>query len=218
MRIDLSERIAGQPATTIRNFLKRSHGDGWDLPYATKRLRTDEVSARKVVAELAARGYVESVSPSDDGERWKNTTRGNAFAGATAAKPLLRASADKRLKEFIERVEEVRTNPHYLYKVRRVILFGSYLTSKDRINDIDLCVSLVVKEKDKEKQDRLREQRIEEALRQGKSFKTFVDRITWPQVVVLKFIKAKSRSISLHTESDMAIAAGKSKVLYQDDK
>ena len=218
MRIDLSERIAGQPATTIRNFLKRSHGDGWDLPYATKRLRTDEVSARKVVAELAARGFVESVSTSDDGERWKNTTRGNAFAGATAAKPLLRVSADKRLKEFLERVEEVRTNPYYLYKVSRVILFGSYLTSKDRINDIDLCVSLVVKEKDKNKQDRLREQRIEAALRRGKAFKSFIDRLTWPEAEVLKFLKAKSRSISLHTESDMPLMAGNSKVIYRDGK
>lgn len=47
---------------------------------------------------------------------------------------------------------------------------GSCLTSKDRINDIDLCVSLVVKEKDK--QDRLREQRTEAALRRGKAFKS----------------------------------------------
>jgi predicted nucleotidyltransferase len=218
MRIDLHERIAGQPAAAIRSFLRRSCGDCWDLSYAMKRLRADKVSARKIVAELATRGFIELNTSFGAGEYWKNTIRGNALAGATAARPLLRGSADKRLNEFLERVEEVQTNPYYLYKVSRVILFGSYLTSKERINDIDLCVGLVVKEKDKDKQDRLRERRVTEALRRGKTFKSFIDRLTWPEAEVLKFIKAKSRSISLHTESDMPLMAGNSKVIYRDGK
>lgn len=218
MRIDLRERIAGQPAAAIRTFLRRSHGDAWDLPYAAKRLREDRATAREIVVELAARGYIERSTLFVEGEYWKNTIHGNAFAGATAAKPLLRVSADKRLKEFLDRVQEVRRNSYYLYKVRRVILFGSYLTSKDRINDIDLCVSLAVKEKDKDKQDRLREQRVEETLRRGKVFKSFLDRLTWPEAEVLKFLKAKSRSISLHTESDMPLTVGSSKVIYRDAK
>ncbi|MBI2385180.1 MAG: nucleotidyltransferase domain-containing protein [Elusimicrobia bacterium] len=181
-----------------------------------KRLRADQAAAREIVVELAARGYIERSAFFVEGEYWKNTIRGNAFAGATAAKPLLRASADKRLKEFLDRVEEVRRDPYYLYRVHRVILFGSYLTSKDRINDIDLCVSLTVKEKDK--QDRLREQRVEETLRRGKVFKSFIDRLTWPETEVLKFLKAKSRSISLHTGSDAPLTAGGSKVIYRDGK
>lgn len=218
MRIDLRERIAGQTAAAIRTFLRRSHGDAWNLSYVAKRLRSDEAAAREIIVELAARGYIERSAFSAEGEYWENTIRGNAFAGATAAKPLLRVSADKRLKEFLDRVEEVRRDPYYLYRVHRVILFGSYLTSKDRINDIDLCVSLTVKEKDKDKQDRLREQRVEETLRRGKVFKSFIDRLTWPETEVLKFLKAKSRSISLHTESDAPLTAGSSKVIYQDGK
>lgn len=217
MRIDLREDIAGQPAAAIRRFLRRSHGDSWAHSYLMDRLGVDKAAAGKVITELAARGLVEP-DASVGGEYWKNTIRGNAFAGATAAKPLLRVSADLRLKEFLARVEEVRRNPYYLYRVQRVVLFGSYLTAKDRINDIDLCVILAVKEKDKDKQDRLRTQRIEETLRRGKVFKSFLDRLTWPEAEVLKFLKAKSRSISLHTESDMPLTAGRSKVIYRDGK
>lgn len=214
MRVDLRENIAGQPAAKVREFLRRAFDGSWDLSYAAKKLHVDLAGARQVVTALQKRGYVRREDSVSGEDHWVNTMQGNAFSHASGAKPLLRASADQRLKEFLTRVEEVGRNPYYLYRVRRVVLFGSYLSSKDRINDIDLLLSIVPKEKG-QKQRLLEQRRTEEALRQGRSLTTFIDQISWPWLEVLRYLKARSRSISLHTD-ERILKYGKSKVIYTD--
>ena len=215
MRVNLHESIAGVPVAKAREFLKRAFGGSWGILYVVKKLHLDRARAEEVVAELRRRGYIKKVDSVTGEDEWSNTMQGNAFAHASGAKPLLRASADQRLKEFLERVEEVGRNPYYLYRVRRAVLFGSYLTSQDRINDIDLCVSIAPKEKDNEKRRVLEERRTQEAIRQGISLRSFIDQICWPQVEVLRYLKGRSRSISLHTD-DKILKYGKSKVIYTD--
>ena len=215
MRVDLHERIAGQPAVKVREFLRRAFDGNWNLSYVAKKLRVDLVVAEEVVAELGRRGYIKAAESSSGEAHWSNTMQGNAFSHASGAKPLLRSSADQRVKEFLARVAEIGKNPEFLYRVETAVLFGSYLTAKDRINDIDLFLRIVPKEKDREKQHLLEQRRTEEAMRQGKSFGTFVDQISWPQTEVLKYLKARSRSISLHTD-DRILKYGQSKVIYSD--
>ena len=181
--------------------------------YVAKKLHVDRAAAKEVVAELQRRGYIRKVAPTTGEDHWGNTLQGNAFAQASGAKPLLKASANQKLKEFLVRVEEVGRNPHFLYRVRKAVLFGSYLSSQDRINDIDLYVSIAPKEKDSEKQRLLEQRSTEEALRQGRSLNTFIDQISWPWLEVLRYLKARSRSISLHT-NDRILKYGKSKVIY----
>jgi predicted nucleotidyltransferase len=147
---------------------------------------------------------------------WQNTLRGNGFSQAIAAKPLWRETAEKRLDEFLARVAAVRT-ADFAYKVKQVILFGSYLTSQERINDIDLCVSLAPKENDRAKQAAWERRRIEEAVLHGRSFGTFLDKAGWPQDEVRHYLKARSRSLSLHGPDDGILKHCKHKVIYQDD-
>ena len=47
------------------------------------------------------------------------------FSAASAAKPVTRATAERTLAQFLERVAEVNRNPYYLARVARVVLFGS---------------------------------------------------------------------------------------------
>lgn len=213
MRVNLNERIAGQAVTKVRGLLKRGFGWSWDTSYVVKRLGVDRAGAKKVVAELRRRGYIAKAASISGAHFWDNTMKGNAFANATGAKPLLRTSADQRLTEFLARIDEVAKNPKFLYRVGTAILFGSYLTSKERINDIDLYLNLVPKEKDADKRQRLEQLRTEEAVRQGRTFNTFIDQISWPQTDVLKYLKSRSRSISLHTD-DRILKYGKSKAIY----
>ena len=215
MRIDLSEQIGGLPAGKIRDFLRRSHGDGWGMEFVRRALRTDAATAERVVAALEARGFVTRIIRSDE-QVWQNTVRGNGFGQAIGAKPLWRESAKRKLDEFLARVEAVRT-ADFAYKVKQVIIFGSYLTSQERINDIDLCMSLAPKEKDDEKQSAWERRRIEEAVRHGRSFGTFLDRAGWPQDEVRYYLKARSRSLSLHGPDDGILEHCKHEVIYQDN-
>ena len=73
------------------------------------------------------------------------TLLGSTFSLASAALPLRHATAERRLAEFLDRVRAVNANDGFFYRVHKVILFGSYLTDRKRINDIDVAVELVVR-------------------------------------------------------------------------
>ncbi len=67
---------------------------------------------------------------------------GNALANATAAAPISRTDADRLLKEFLIRVGIVNGDKPWLYRVGKVVIFGSYLNSQDCVGDIDLAIRL----------------------------------------------------------------------------
>ena len=97
------------------------------------------------------------------------------MALSSAAKPITRSTAERKLKEFLERVIEVKKSKYYLYKVSKVVVFGSYLSEKEKINDIDISISLVAKEKNMDRRWALCERRISEAISHGKVFRNITE-------------------------------------------
>ena len=76
---------------------------------------------------------------------------------------------------IFSRVFNVNSSKYYLYKVSNVIIFGSYLSKIDRINDIDVAVEILPKfEKDEQLKRNMK--RIEEVEVKGKYFSCFIDR------------------------------------------
>ena len=67
---------------------------------------------------------------------------GNALANATAARPISRRDACRRVEEFLARARSVNSDDSWLYRVGKVVIFGSYLNDQDRIGDIDLAIRL----------------------------------------------------------------------------
>lgn len=104
---------------------------------------------------------------------WSTTIKGNALAIASAARPVLRKTAECVLAEFLDRVTEVRESDTHPYRVKRVILFGS-MHDQDRshVNDIDLVVELVHKMKDRETAFRMDQDYAASRQREGRSFGT----------------------------------------------
>jgi predicted nucleotidyltransferase len=98
---------------------------------------------------------------------------------ASAARPLTRRNA-KKLQEFLARVREVNSTDYYLYKVRRALVFGSYLSDRDRINDIDIAVELVHRITDPEQRGAADRARIDEAYRAGRRFPHHLAALMWP--------------------------------------
>src|SRR5947208_5083131 len=76
------------------------------------------------------------------GPWYELTDQGTRLAQASAAAPLRRATAERKLREFMARVEQVNQSEEFAYRVNRVVLFGSYLTDAERVNDIDVAVEL----------------------------------------------------------------------------
>lgn len=140
------------------------------------------------------------------------------FAQATAAAPLRRVTAERKLREFMARVEQVNRSEEFAYRVKRVVLFGSYLTDAERVNDIDLAVELVprwdgfnVGIQYHKEQERLRL-----APRHGTRNALAVEQ--WPWREVLLFLKARSRAFSLHDMRDPILYGIPRRVLYPPEE
>ena len=110
-------------------------------------------------------------------------------------------------------MEELRDNPRFLYKVARAFVFGSYLSDADRINDVDIAVELVAKEKDPEKLRLLDWEKAQEVMYQGRLL-NLTEQQFWAEIEVQKHLKSRSR-ISLHPIEDIAIDP-RAKLIYEE--
>lgn len=215
MHIDSKSTIAGVPAISVRDFLRRADDLQWSLEYVGQRLRLSTAQAKSLVTELLRLGYVEVVE-SLSKEPWhRRTLTGSTFALASAARPLRRVTARRKLEEFLNRVRIVNDSDYYLYKVSKVLVFGSYLRGEERLNDVDVAVELVHREADSESRRAVDQERVEKALREGRRFSNLVDELFWPQQEVLLFLKARSRAIALHTTDDPILRTARSQVIFE---
>src|SRR5262245_37029757 len=116
MQINANDTIAGIPMLEIRGMMRHAHNMlvGLDLWFFASALHVSQKKAREVVTELERQGYLEIISKRP--KEWKTTIKGGSLANAKAAKPIRRATADRVLKAFMERVHEVNTNDYYLHK------------------------------------------------------------------------------------------------------
>ncbi len=216
MRIDAKETILDVPILEVRKLLRTGRDHFWHVNFAISTLNVSVEKAEALLAELEKKGLIE---PSvRDGEKyWHNSMAGNAFAIAKASKPLLRKSAEKVFADFMKRVEQVRDDPYYLYKVKKVLLFGSYLSNSAYLNDIDIAIELTPKETDAKRHGILLEERQKLLAEGGMHFNTYVDYLYAPETEVRKFLKSRSRAISLHSTLDRILQTANYRIVYEDD-
>ena len=211
MRIKSSETIAGQPTLAMRKFLKGMQGYIGTAETIAEHFKVNNITANQIMQDLLKEEYIETHR---DIEHWQNTIKGNALANATARKPINRKTADRLLKEFLERVREVNDG-NYAYRVKQVIIFGSYLSDSPTLGDIDLSLVLEKRYNNAEQNNKLEKERINAAHQRGKTFKTYLEQLFWPHEEVLKYLKNRSPSISLHEEENEKVLIP-SKILFDN--
>lgn len=200
MRLDPRSTIAGFPALEIRRLLRALHGDPWPIARIAEVLHCSTRSARTVATQLASLDYLEVAVGKGRVPHYRLTIAGAALGLASAALPLRRRSAERILREFLARVEVVNASRYYLYRVSRVGVFGSYLSSADRLNDIDIALTLRPVEAEHATQWQLEKVRIAEARANGRRFPNISSEYFWATAEVLLFLKSRSRALSLHVD------------------
>lgn len=215
MRINRTTRAAGYPARVIRDLLRGLGESVWEVDAVAARLHVGRPAARKVIDHLLTAGYVrvDTKVPSR-GPWFARTPKGTRLALASAAQPLTRVSAERLLQAFMERVTAMNDNPYYLYRVSKVVLFGSMLTAKPRVSDVDVAVELKPKLNDAQAQQRAYDARVLHALRTGRRFRNIFDEVFWPMHEVRLFLKSRSRAISIHDASDLVLVRTATRVLF----
>lgn len=214
MRIAPSETIVGQPALMMRKLFREGRGRIWHESLVEQVLGVDFKTAKRIIRDLASEGYIQKAEVSRE-EVYENSIKGNSLAMASAAKPIKRERAEKKLEEFLQRVKIVNDSDYFLYKVQTVVVFGSYLTGKEFLNDIDVAIKLVPRLEDREEFGKLSDERINDAHMGGRIFSNITEMIAWPQTEVRRYLKARSRVISLHDTDDGVLEACESRVIYR---
>jgi len=216
MYIDPKSTIAGLPALTIRGFLRRAGFEDWCAEMLADHLNLSSRKGSAVLRELTRLGYIESSPERGSACKWhRRTLAGARLALASAAKPITRETANRKVEEFLARVRAVNASDYYLYRVRRVLAFGSYLGTGERLNDIDLAVEAIHREQDNEKRVKLDLARAREARRAGRQLNTIMAEMTWSYNEVLLYLKSRSRALSLHSMEDAILERVQTKVLFQ---
>lgn len=213
MQIDSNAKLAGLPILEVRRFLRETmHQSGWTKGWLTQTLSITAGRTRSVIAQLAAEGYIE---PSSDGkEKWCNTSNGNALACATAARPLLRESAREKLEEFLTRVRFVNSpGSEFVFWAGEVVLFGSMLTQKPKVSDVDVSVRFDRKYEG-EAFSKAADLRVS-ARQNGRSFRNILERAYWAESAVKLYLKNRSRSISMIEWNEEWLRTQPHEVIYR---
>jgi len=217
LRIKSSDKISGFPILTVRKFLRSSSGFLIDINFIKYFLKNDQYEkSDSFLKAVLENKLIKFEKRSKNIDYFIITDKGNTLAKATARKPILRNTAERKIKEFVVRVIEVRDNNYYLFKVKQAAIFGSYLTNVERLSDIDIAVEIVPKENDSEKHRILVEKRIKEVQLAGRRFKSYLEALFWPRIEVEQFLRARSSSISLEAFDDKAFDKENSKIIFSD--
>ncbi len=172
-------------------------------PRASQVLQT---GADDVLATLQRAGFVTPV----DG-RLEVSPKGNALAQATAAKPLLRSKAAQLISELVRRAKLVNADDGWAYMVERLVVFGSFVRGAVRPNDVDIACKLAPRWTG-DAQAQAEERRRDLYLGQ---FRNTIHYLYWPKFEVLRFLKARSRGLSMH-ELDDWILKHKHEVIFEE--
>ena len=217
MRIKPDEIVAGFPARKIRELLRQSV-DSLSAHHATKILEIEMKQARQLLDRLQRDGFLKKnpVEPNSDREHsWRRTVKGGALANALFSKPVSRQSAEKTLSRYLDRVRQANLNSRFLYRVRKVVLFGSFLSDAPFIGDLDLAVDLCPKEKDSGKHSELIRARANQALSGGKHCQNYVEGLRFAEQEVMMFLKARTRTLQLTCCDDGVLDIAESRVIYE---
>jgi predicted nucleotidyltransferase len=204
MTLDLSSvpAVAGEGAMRIRDILRRSHG-AFREDWLTDKFRYDARRANEIAKAMEKAGYVQR----DEEREHENNSLFPWYSVTDAGREIIRASAAIRIKketaaaqltEFMKRVHMVNASPKYLYSVKRVAVFGSFLGRRERLGDVDVAVDLksrVPIDKNHEWLEHFRQH----AWESGRCFSTWDDEVDWPRREVLLMLKSSKRCISIQS-------------------
>ena len=137
------------------------------------------------------------------------TSRGEAFANASAAKPGFRKTAETLLQQFLERLDTVNSSPDYVYRVERAVLFGSMLSEAERLGDVDIAIELLPKVPEKAEFRKCCDRRRYAAREQGKSFRSSFDWIFRPREEIFESLRGAWTSSACRVATQTLRRGGK---------
>jgi hypothetical protein len=156
-----------------------------------KPIKATEVE--RVLAALIANGYLEPHKPEYkwDTREFELSRKGRQLAAANLVKRFDRAKADQEIADLIARANEINARDELVFYVRKITVFGSYLTDSNDLGDIDLVVQTWPRRRDpfKESQRRAAGKRLDAS-----------ESHRYCNNEVLRLLRARKARLSLNAE------------------
>lgn len=210
------DRIAVLPAPIAREVMRlfdRALPEHL-LGYCVK---DDDREFHDIAQALASEGLLEFDHTDADGEGWwRPTVKGSALAQASLRPPILRATAQRLLKEVIERAQCFNAAPGHLIEIAELVVFGSYLDpTVDRLGDLDLAVKFRKLRADLSA-DEYTKKRLAYSRASGRQFNNFNAELDWPEDEALLALRKRSPTINITTQ-DVSILTDRWEVVFRAD-
>jgi hypothetical protein len=191
MQIGNRKEIAGIPMVRVRDFFRHIvawHRHSFDLSQLQERLSLEHKPAVALAEALVAGGYItlgenNEYALSDEGEK---------LVHASASGTIKRSTAELALAGLLERAQKYNADPDKILTVDAVIVFGSFLGTKEQLGDLDIAVK-----------SRFRDEANSTEVRQaysrksGRQFSNVVEFLCWPETELKQFLKARKRTIRI---------------------
>lgn len=214
MRIDKSQIIGGYSIVKLRNFLKK-HDEYIDSNRIKRFFEISDKEVKEFLNLLLTEEYLETVDKfNHKDELYRKTEKALRLASSSLLKPIKREKADKLLATLLERVDIVKKEDQYLLYVGYLSIFGSYITEKGELGDLDLIIEL--KRKEKFASDWL-EHTLSQASNSGKRFGSFFDRLGYSEKKVFDFLKKRSPYLHFSSKEEAEQMGIESKVLISEN-
>jgi hypothetical protein len=208
MRIDKNDRIAGLPALAVRRLLREIGESHIDVDATAKVLGKSKCKASKALAGLLGSGLLV-----EDNGKYTPTVTGRALAAATAARPLLTKTAERLVADVLARARLVNEVDVFAYCVELIAIFGSVASGKERPNDVDIACKLAPRwDDDEELQMALEDLR---RASKGGRFANTLEWAYWPQMEVLRYLKSRSKGLSIHPFDEAIKIDPNCRILYR---
>jgi hypothetical protein len=167
------------------------------------------VTAKRVLAHLEREGFVERVNGVV-----KPSLKGSALAQARASKPLHRSTAERLVSEVVQRAKIVNATDILAYRVKTMVVFGSFLNRADRLNDVDIACGLVPRWKGEDQEEAEQFSRL---LHEGR-FRNSSESFAWPKLEVLQYLKSRSRGLSVQELNQWILDENKHIVVFSEEE
>jgi predicted nucleotidyltransferase len=204
------------PILKVRWLLNLYWGQNLCKEVVTSALELTPRRGAIVFNALVREGYIVR-DKSTPYREWTVSDKGSSLCSAKAIKPIHRKTADRLLAELLSRVRAVNESPDLLYRVRRVAVFGSYVTDTDRLSDLDVAIELTRKEPDPDRYEQLSRERVRLARQNGRSFYTFHEILFWPRNEIWLYLQSRSKALSLLDMATLLYRKFPYRIVYEWD-
>ena len=208
MRITADQEIAGYSALKIRELLRKAVSGTITAALARNTVGCSTSEAGSLLNKLHEDGFLESA-----GRHFGVAMKGNALANATVALPLRRVTAVRLVESLVHRAHKLNCDDRWAYRVRKLIVFGSYVRGADRPNDVDVACEL----RPRWGRDRqLEHEQVRRRLRR-KPFRNISQWASWPRIEVIRYLRARTRGLSMHDLEEWILNTPDHEVIFQDE-